>query len=111
MVRGKCFGRNAQLGFTLLISHKDTTTFALFFNWYLVAFYKSMDYPLLRMIFSTSFLFHFQVREYFELNHGINHKKEIFTTYIKLSVCLDVFLLHFQFEEQTHNLRCLDRKC
>ena len=70
-----------------------------------------MDYPLLRMIFSTSFLFHFQLREYFELNHGINHKKEIFTTYIKLSVCLDVFLLHFQFEEQTHNLRCLDRKC
>ena len=69
-----------------------------------------MDYPLLRMIFSTSFLFHFQLREYFELNHGINHKKEIFTTYIKLSVCLDVFL-HFQFEEQTHNLRCLDRKC
>ena len=68
-------------------------------------------YPLLRLIFLPSFWFHFQLREYFELNRRINHKKEIFTTYIKLSVCLDVFLLHFQFEEQTHNLRCLDRKC
>ena len=102
----KMFWKNAQLGFKLLISHKDRTIFAL-----LIVYSLYGLYPLLRLIFLPSFWFHFQLREYFELNRRINHKEEIFTAYIKLSVCSHVFLLHFQFEEQTHNLRCLDRKC
>ena len=42
MVCGKWFRGNAQLGFKLLISHKERNIFALFFNLDGPAFFKSM---------------------------------------------------------------------